>query len=300
MKRYLIFGFLTILIITLNFAFIIILMKKDVEINYDVLFLLWVVVIVAAAGMAFLENKRKRRLEAAESRRITPPKNPLKPKPEEVSPNLIYKKKTLQKFRIPLSREFNEKLKPGFFGGYILTEEFANEMVQAVYINGGQLLGFLNKKDEQLCRNLELLYKEAVPCWGKLVWNEEEGNFTVKGHVPILYSEPEVNRFKRLTELKVELLQLEGKEEALPLDTYLAKAENFSFHEQSEITPSSLDHVIDPEILASYSRRLIEAEEWKRVQGLKQYPILISRLNQPYKKEVLSAIKKAEKLLDQL
>ena len=298
MKRYLIFGFLTILIITLNFAFIIAMVKEDVDINYGVLFLLWLVVIVAAAGLAFLENKRKKRLATEELQEKKVPEDHLKPTAQEVSPNLIYKNKTLQKFRIPLSKDFNDKVKAGFFGGHIVTEEFANEIMQSVYTRDGQLLGFISKKDEQLCQNLEQLYKEPLVCWGTLVWHEEEENFTIKGHVPILYSEPELNRFKRLVELKLELQELETSEEEVPMELYLQKAENFSFLEQSELTPSSLDHSMDPEILTSYSRSLQEAKDWKKLRELEKYPILISRLKQPYKKEVQGAIKKAGKKIE--
>lgn len=290
MKRYLIFGFLTILIITLNFAFIIAMVQEDVDINYGVLFLLWMVVIVAAAGLAFLENKRKKRLAAAELQEKIVPEDPLKPTPEEVSPNLIYKKKSLQKFKIPLSKDFNDKVEAGFFGGTIVTEEFANEMLQSVYTRDGQLLGFINKKEEQLCQNLEQLYKEPILCWGNLVWHEEEENFTVKGYVPILYSEPEVNRFKNLVDLKLELQELEKSEEEVPTEIYLQKAENFCFLEHSGPTPASLDHPIDPEIIITYCRELQLAQDWQKLQELENFPGLISRLKQPHKSEIQSAI----------
>lgn len=298
MKRYLIFGFLTILIITLNFAFIIVMLKENVDINYGILFLLWMTVILTAGGLAFLENRRKKRLAAAALEEKIVPEDPLKPTPEEVSPNLIYKQKSLQKFRIPLSKDFNDKVQAGFFGGYIMTEEFANEMLQSVYTSDGQLLGFISKKEEQLCHNLEQLYREPILCWGKIVWHEEEENFTIKGHVPVLYSEPELNQFRKLVELKLELLQLETSGEEVSTEEYLQKAENFSFLEQSEVTPSSLDHHMDPELLVSYSSRLKEAKDWKKLRELEKYPILISRLKQPYKKEVQDVLRKAEKKLE--
>lgn len=298
MKRYLIYGFLTILIITLNFAFIIVLATDNVRINYRVLFLLWVVVILAAAGLAYLEKTKKKK-ESAASAAATASDRKNSPRSHEGSSgNLsnLYKNKCIKKFRILLADDLTNKIEPGFFGGYVTNEDYSNETVQAVYTDSDQLLGYINnKKKKKLCENIEILYNEPLVCWGEIKWDDNEKRYCVKGYIPILYSEPEINRFKKMVRLKEELLQLEATPEMTDNYRYLEKIENFFYLQQSEITPSSLDHPVQPYILPKISKDLLEKEEWKELVKLKKYPILISRMDQPEKKEVLSRIKKGEK-----
>lgn len=294
MKRYFLYGFLTILIITLNFAFIIVLATDNVRINYRVLFLLWVVVIFAAGGLAYLEKTKRNRATAAEVAR----ENKARTLAPETSPDRfsnLYKNKCIKKFRIFLSEDLTSKVEPGFVGGYVVNEEYANEMVQAVYSNEDQLLGYVSKKKEKLCENIRVLYDEPVVCWGIISWHEQEKQFCLKGYVPILYSEPEVNRFKKMVRLKEELLQLEETSPSVDPYTYLEKIETFYYLQQSEVTPSSLDHPVKPEFLPRLSKELYDQKQWESLVRLKKFPILISRIQQPEKKEVLSRIKKGEK-----
>src|SRR5680860_1214440 len=130
MKRYFIFGFLTILIITLNFAFIIILTSDNVGINYRVLLILWVVVVLAAIGLAKMEKNKKRKIEdALKTQAEVKPEEHLRPTEEQLGPSIIYKKKEIKKFRLNLVPDLTPKVEAGFFGGYIVTEEYSNEAV---------------------------------------------------------------------------------------------------------------------------------------------------------------------------
>lgn len=297
MKRYLIYGFLTILIITLNFAFIIVLATDNVRINYRVLFLLWIVVILAAAGLAYLEKtKKKKESAAATSTTVTNSDSPVGAEGDNTNLSNLYKNKCIKKFRITLAEDLTTKVESGFFSGYVTNEEYSNEIVQAVYTNTDQLLGYLNnKKKKKLCENIQTLYNDPLVCWGEIKWNDAEKRFCVKGFVPVLYSEPEINRFKKMVRLKEELLHLEAGSEISNTQTYLEKIENFYYLQQSEITPSSLDHPLKAEILPKISKDLYDRQEWEALVKLRKYPILISRIDQPEKKEVLSRIKKGEK-----
>ena len=296
MKRYLIYGFLTILIITLNFAFIIVLVSEDVRINYRVLFLLWIVVILAAAGLAYLEKTKKNQEIAASSPQRTPAHfSPGKAGNGVASSSNIYKNKTVKKFKIHLSQDLTPKVEPGFVTGYIINEEYSNEILQAVYTQDDQLLGYLNNKKKRLCENIKVLYNEPVICWGQIRWEEYEKRYLLKGHVPILYSEPEMNRFKRLMESKSDLLEMEKSLDTQNIHTFLKKAENFHYLQQSRITPSSLDYDIPPQSLTNLSKEICAAKHWEELVKLKEYPIVITRLPQAQKEEVLSRIKKAEK-----
>ncbi|GHA48498.1 hypothetical protein GCM10007103_31730 [Salinimicrobium marinum] len=298
MKRYLIYGFLTILIITLNFSFIIVLVTDDVRINYQVLFLLWILVLLAAGGLAYLEKtrKKKEKLAAAAQKPATPDEY-LKNPHERTGPSNIYKNKCIKKARIKLAEDLTTKITPGFFGGYVVNEDYSNETVQAVYKYPEQLLGFISKKKEQLCENLQVLYNEPVECWGNIFWDDYEKRFIAKVHIPVLYSEPETNRFKKMIRLKDELLHLENSSDGYDVYTLLEKAENFHYLQQSEIAPPSLDHSINPEILPRLCNELLESRQWEELYQLKKYPVMISQLEQPQKKEVLSAIQKAEQKL---
>ncbi|HET8753065.1 MAG TPA: hypothetical protein VFM59_01810 [Salinimicrobium sp.] len=297
MKRYFIFGFLTILIITLNFAFIIILTSNNVDIDYRILFILWIVVVLAAIGLAWMErNKKKKSEEDLKAAAEVKPEEHLRPTEEHLGPSVIYKNKLIKKFRFNLVSELTPKVEAGFFGGYIVTEEYANEAVQAVYTQEEQLLGYISKKDEQLCQNLEQLYKEPVICWGNISWNDIDKTYQVKAHVPILYNENEIHRFSKLVSLKNELIRLEKSSE-YEVFAFLEKAEQFYYLQQSEIVPNSLDHSIDPEILPLLSQKLLEENQWEKLLELKRFPILISRLEPEKKKEVKSAIKLAKKQL---
>lgn len=298
MKRYLIYGFLTILIITLNFSFIIVLVTDDVRINYQVLFLLWILVLLAAGGLAYLEKTRKKREKmAAVTQKPATPDQYLKSPQEKTGPSNIYKNKCIKKARIKLSEDLTNKITPGFFGGYVVNEDYSNETVQAVYKYPEQLLGFISKKKEQLCENLQILYNEPVECWGNISWDDYEKRFIAKVYIPVLYSEPETNRFKKMIRLKHELLHLENSSESPDMYTLLEKAENFHYLQQSENAPRALDHSIDPEILPGLCNELLASKQWEELYQLKKYPVLISRLEQPRKKEILSAIKEAEKKL---
>lgn len=294
MKRYFIYGFLTILIITLNFAFIIVLATDNVRINYRVLFLLWIIVILAAGGLAYLEKTKRNRATAAKKEHEHQTTRLATETGFDKFANL-YKNKCIKKFRILLSEDLTSKVEPGFFGGYIVNEEYANEMVQAVYTNEDQLLGYISKKKEKLCDNIKVLYDEPIVCWGALSWDEHENKFCLKGYVPILYSEPEVNRFKKMVRLKEELMHLERTPESIAPYDYLEKIETFYYLQQSEVTPSSLDHPVKPEFLPTLSKELYDQKQWEELVKLKKYPILISRIQQPEKKEVLSRIEKGEK-----
>lgn len=296
MKRYLIYGFLTILIITLNFAFIIVLTTDDVRINYKVLFFLWVVVLLAAGGLAYLEKTRKRKRKMANASSKPPkPKEPFTKKEDKFNTSNIYKNKCIQKAKIQLPENLTQKVAPGFFGGYVNNEEYSNETVQAVYTVEDQLLGYINKKKKQLCENLQLLYDEPVTCWGEITWDEFEKRFTAKVYIPILYSEPEMNKFRKMVVLKQELLSIHTAPEDPAVFKYLEKAENYYYLQQSVIAPPSLDYRFDPQLLLCVGSRLHEQEQWDKLVKLKKYPILISRLDQEQKKDILSHIKKAEK-----
>lgn len=296
MKRYLIYGFLTILIITLNFAFIIVLSTDNVRINYRVLFLLWIVVILAAAGLAYLEKTKKKKESAAAADNTDSGNSIISPEGSSENLSNLYKNKCIKKFSITLAEDLTTKVEPGFFGGYVSNEDYSNETVQAVYTRTDQLLGYINnKKKKKLCENIEILYNEPLVCWGEIKWDDYEKRFCVKGFIPILYSEPEINRFKKMVRLKEELLQIEAAPEAAEDNRYLEKIENFYYLQQSEVTPSSLDHPVQPDILPKVSKDLYEKEDWEKLVKLKKYPILISRMDQPEKKEVLSRIRKGEK-----
>ncbi|WP_424492956.1 hypothetical protein [Salinimicrobium sp. GXAS 041] len=296
MKRYLIYGFLTILIITLNFAFIIVLITDDVRINYRVLFLLWVVVLMAAGGLAYLEKtrKKKKKRAAATSKAVVKPQKINVEAEDKFKASNIYKNKCIKKTRIQLPESLTNKIKPGFFAGYVTNEEYANETVQAVYTSGDQLLGYINKKDEQLCENLELLYNEPVPCWGIIQWEDYEKRFFAKTYIPVLYSEPETNKFRKLAALKEELIALKPAPEKTLYPEYLQKVENFYYQQQSFSVPGSLEYTIDPQGLTVSTRELSQHEKWKELRRLKKYPILLSRLKHPEKKEILCAIQNAE------
>lgn len=301
MKRYLIYGFLTILIITLNFAFIIVLTTDDVRINYRVLFFLWIVVLMAAGGLAYLEKTRKKRDKIASAIPGAPEtsksQHHLRSSDNKQKDSDIYKSKRIKKTKIRLPEDFTTNTTPGFFGGYVKNEDYSNETVQAVYKNDDQLLGYINKKKNALCQNIELLYNEPLVCWGNIFWNESEKIFIAKVYIPVLYSESEINRFQKMVQLKIELLNMTRAPKDFDVYVFLEKAENLHYLQQSAITPSSLDFSVDPEILPRLSRELLEAKQWQELSYLKKYPILISRLEKPHKKEVLSSIKKAEKEL---
>lgn len=295
MKRYFIFGFLTILIITLNFAFIIILTSDNVNVNYRILFVLWLVVVVAAIGLAWMErSKKKRNEDALKTQAEAKPEENLRPTEEQMGPSIIYKKKEIKKFRLNIIPDLIPKVEAGFFSGYVVTEEYANEPVQAVYTEDDQLLGYISKKDEQLCKNLEQLYKEPMICWGKISWDETEKTFRVKAQVPVLYNEHEINRFRKLTELKSKLIWFE-KSSGYDVFVFLEKAEQFYYLQQSEKIPNSLNHSIDPKILPLLSQKLLEENQWEKLLKLKEFPVLISRLDPETKKEVNAAIKTAKK-----
>lgn len=299
MKRYFIFGFLTILIITLNFAFIIVLVSDDVRINYDVLFLMWVVVILAAAGLAYLEKTKKTRSWSPEY----PPDNALFDEKSRTDSNdfsaaRIYESKGIKKVKIDLPDEMTPKTQAGFFCGYIVTEKSADEKVQAVYTDEDQLLGYINKKKKRLCENLEQLYKEPVICWGEIRWEGAEERFVAKISVPILYNQQEVNRFRQLMKLKAELIHYESSPESLGVFSYLKMAEKFYYLQQSEITVPSLDFNIDPDILISLCKKLEKRSEWSEILRLEKFPILVNKLSKQEKKEILRTIRNAEKKLN--
>ena len=295
MKRYFIYGFLTILIITLNFAFIIVLVTDDVRINYKVLFLLWVVVLLAAGGLAYLEKTRKRRKRiAAATPKPSQTEDYLKHPEDKFQNSRIYKNKCIKKVKIQLPEDLTSKVKQGFFGGYVNNEDYANETVQAVYTSQGQLLGYVNKKEEQLCENLELLYDEPLICWGKIRWDDHEKKFIAKIYIPVLYSEPEINKFKKMVALKEELVPMQQEPEDPDVYDFLRKAESFYYLQQSMVIPPSLDHEIDNELIFRLGRDLHAKHQWRELAQLKEYPVLISRLNPPEKKEMASFLKKAE------
>ncbi|PAM96174.1 hypothetical protein B4N84_03650 [Flavobacterium sp. IR1] len=97
--------------------------------------------------------------------------------------------------------------------------------------------------------------------------------------------------------LKDELLHLENSSESPDMYKLLETAENFHYLQQSENAPRALDHSIDPEILPGLCKELLASRKWEELYQLKKYPVLISRLEQPRKKEILSAIQEAEKKL---
>lgn len=299
MKRYLIYGFLTILIITLNFAFIIVLMTDNVRINYRVLFLLWILVLLAAGGLAYLEKTRKNRQKAASvAPGATPPEDKTQNSGEKKAPSNIYKNKCIKKTTIKLPEDLTTKVTAGFFGGYVMNEDYASETVQAVYTNGDLLLGFINKKQEQLCENLQLIYNEPVICWGTLFWDDYEKRFIADVYIPVLYSEPETNRFKKLVKLKEDIIKIQSASENSNIYTLLEKAESFHYLQQTEVAHPSLNHSVDEEILPQLSKELEKKKQWHELVQLKKYPILIGHLPQTSKKEVLSSIKRAEMKLE--
>lgn len=194
-----------------------------------------------------------------------------------------------------MSENLTPKVESGFFTGYIINEEYSNEIVQAVYTKEDQLLGYLNKKKKRLCENIEVLYNEPIICWGQIKWEEYEKGYLLKGHVPILYSEPEVNRLKKLMESKRDLLAMERSLDTQNIHAFLKKAENFHYLQHSKLTPSSLDYDIPSQSITSLSKELCTEKRWEELVKLKEYPIVINRLPQAQKEEILSRIKKAEK-----
>lgn len=297
MKRYLIFGFLTILIITLNFTFIIILVTENVRINYNILFFLWLLVILASAGLAYLEKTKK----------VKPSPIPLGNSPEEdrfmpteefLNESVIYSSKGIKTFEIQLSSSLNPKGETGFFGGFVVTEKKAGERVQAIYTTEKQLLGYINKTQQRLCENIEQLYREPLICWGMFEWQESEKSYTATIYLPILYDQPEMSRFKKLVNLKQELLKMEKSHDAFDIYSYLEKAEEFRYLQQSGPTTPTLNHVVDPGLISSLSEELVEEQKWEALLKLKKHPLLLDLLKPTEKKEVLTAIKKAKKELE--
>lgn len=294
-KRYLIFGFLTILIITLNFTFIIILSTEDKRINYEVLFLLWIIVILAAAGLAYLEKTRKRKKSTKKTTpKEKPQDQPLTTAQDAPGPSNIYKKKCVRRFKVKLAEEFNNKVEAGFFVGYILNEEFNNETVQSLYTEDDLLLGYVNKKEKRLCQNLEQLYQEPVLCWGELFWNETEKRFIARASVPILYNEREINHFRKIAQLKGELLQEEEPPDNPNSLAYLQKVEDFLLLYNSGSNLKSMALTVNAEDVLAYSNKLLKEEKWKELLTLKKCKNVIHSLPQPVRHEVKSVIDTAK------
>lgn len=298
MKRYFIFGFLTILIITLNFAFIIVLVSENVRINYDVLFVMWVVVILAAAGLAYLEKtKHSKKPAAVKGRDPLDPETFFQDLETTASAPPVYGHKDIKKYKILLPSDMVPKVQPGFFSGTIVTEEYAQEKVQAIYTKDHQLLGYLNKKKKRLAHNIDKLYKEPILTWGEIKWDEQKKTYKVRGFVPILFDQREMNRFRKLVKLKTELLSYDNLPEPNNIFAYLEKAEKFQYLQQSAITVPSLDYEVEPEIIQVLCQKLLAEQRWEDILRFKDYPILVNRLEPTQKKEVLQGIRKAEKEL---
>src|SRR5690554_4076540 len=201
MKRYFIFGVLTILIITLNFAFAIVLVADEASINYNVLLLMWAGVILTAFALVYLLKRKP-------LRPATKPTNLFKSHRKSSSRSTgdrkleIYPQKAIKKFKIYLPQDLTPKIQPGFFSGYIKNEEYAQDLVQGVYDGNGQLLGFLNKKKKKrLSYNLSQLYKDPVICWGNINWDKTKKTFKVKAFVPVLFNQGEMNWLRNLLRL---------------------------------------------------------------------------------------------------
>lgn len=295
MKRYFIFGILTILIITFNFTFIIVLTSDKTFINYEFILLLWLGVILIAIGLAYLERKRRRTQE--KSIRNSDSSSVKKSSSTTVLSQdaTIFKNKTLQPYELQLIPDLTPKLEPGFFSGYIINEEYAYESVHAVYSREKQLLGFLGKNERLLCSNLQQLYKEPIVSWGNIVWNVKRNCFHLKAIVPILYSATEVNQLQQLINLKVALLELESCKTHFNPYSYLKTCEDFYFLWDTSEKPTFLAHDFDKNILYSYCKTLQQKQDWKEVLQINRFPTLIHQLPSSEKQEILSALKKAKK-----
>lgn len=296
MKRYFIFGILTILIITLNFAFVIVLLAEDAQINYSVLLIMWIGVVLAALGLVYLLKEKP--LQNGIKKQKTKPysDSSINGKQEGKLP-VIYSEKAFKRFKIFLPPDLTPKIQPGFFSGYIDTEEYAQENVQAVYNTERQLLGFISKKKTSLCYNLAELYKDPIICWGEINWDSSKMTYKVKAYVPVLFNRGEMNHFHKLLRLKTELLHLEAVPHLTNKFQYLEKAEKLLYLQQTPESVPGMGYEPDIAMTSLLFRRILFSKDSNEIKRLKEFPILLNRLSASLKQEILDAINKADQRL---
>ena len=253
MKRYLISGFLTILIVTLNFTFLIVLLTEDAHINYKTLSVLWGVVILAAAGLAYLQSDKKTSAPTEVAKVSPKEEDPSLPK-EFLGNSAIYDHKEVKSFKIDLSQR-EEGVQAGFFWGYIKTERSLGGKVQAVYDHHDQLVGHIAENQDLLSHNLEQLYREPMICWGHLSWIDPNRSFSAEGFVPILFSQPELNRIRKIARLKAQLLEMEDAPGGPDIAAYEKKATEFSNLEAPEKYFTYLYFSPHPDVLKDSTSR---------------------------------------------
>lgn len=296
MKRYFIFGILTILIITLNFAFVIVLLAEEAHINYNVLLWMWVAVILSALGLVYLLKEKPLRHGTKRTKSVIyRNKSGVGMKKNEIPE--IYSDKAFKKFKILLPPELTPKIQPGFFSGRITTEEYAQEDVQAVYHREGQLLGFVSKKKSRLCYNLAQLYKDPIICWGEINWDDDKMTYKVKGLVPVLFNQGELNRFHKILRLKTELIHLEAAPDPTNKFLYLEKAEKILYLQQSQEPIPAMDYEADHAMVKLLFRRILFSRKTNEILRLKEFPILLNNLSRPLKQEINDAIAMANNRL---
>ena len=293
MKRYFIFGILTILIITLNFAFVIVLLAEEAQINYSVLLIMWIVVVLAALGLVYL-LKEKPLQYGLKKQKLKPYRDsPISGEEKDKLP-VIYSEKAFKRFKIFLPPDLTPKIQPGFFSGYIDTEEYAQENVQAVYNSEKQLLGFISKNKINLCYNLAQLYKDPIICWGEINWDSSKMTYKVKAYVPVLFNRGEMNHFHKLLRLKTDLLHLEAVPHLTNKFQYLEKAEKLLYLQESQDSVPGLGYEPDMAMTNLLFRRILFSKDLNEIRRLKEFPILLNRLSDSLKQEIIDAVNKAD------
>ena len=293
MKRYFIFGVLTILIITLNFAFAIVLVADEVSINYNILLLMWAGVILTAFALVYLLKRKPLSQATRNSGHFKPQKKSPNPKGKDKKLE-IYSTKAIKKFKIFLPQDLTPKIQPGFFYGYIKNEEYAQELVQGIYDGTGQLLGFLNKKKKKrLSHNLSQLYKDPVICWGDIKWDKVKKTYKVKAFVPVLFNQGEMNFLRNLLRLKTDLLHLETNPSLTDRFLYLEKAEKILYLQQSQKPVPSLHYQPQQAVIEPLFRRILLKNNPSEILRFKKFTILLRELTPGFKQEIVEAIEQA-------
>lgn len=294
MKRYFIFGVLTILIITLNFAFAIVLVADEASINYNVLLLMWAGVILTAFALVYL-LKRKPLRPATKTSSLFKSYRKSSNRSTGNQKLEIYSQKAIKKFKIYLPQDLTPKIQPGFFLGSIKNEEYAQDLVQGLYDGNGQLLGFLNKKKKKrLSYNLSELYKDPVICWGNINWDKTKKTYKVKAFVPVLFSQGEMNWLRNLLRLKTDLIHLESNPSLTDRFLYLEKAEKILYLQQTQKPVPTLHYQPQQEVIEPLLRRILLKNEPGEILRLKKFTYLLKELTPAFKQEIIAAIEKAE------
>lgn len=261
----------------------------------------FIAIIVILIAIVYFIGKNKSKT-VKRTRAIVQPKKSAE-KPTEIDlteEKLLYKNKGIKAFDMKgmFYQNLNPKIHNGEFIGYAKTDSNSHDIYAVeIYNNENKLLGYIPKGNRRLNSSLNEWHNGKIIVWGGLYEEGYNDKWYGNVNIPVGFSENELEKIKRILNLKCENQnQINKKEKSTEKYFEILNRHREINNLLSALkNPKEFYYSFPKNLIPSISSHLEKEKNWEKLLELEKHQDLISELSEKFKETTLKRIEIAKK-----